>query len=149
MIYNSRVRNERKGINGGFGRNQKETITHAELGIHAEKAVRTDPKGLRGRCSYAEALMKGKEGSMAVLSLKAFEVGNEWLYRSAVGRLISFRAAEDLVEEMIAVGMKGIYVREFAGKFMLLTFQMKEEMIKSLLDFKDQFRYWFEDVQQW
>ncbi|KAL7230882.1 hypothetical protein ACSBR2_009213 [Camellia fascicularis] len=85
-------------------------VKHADFG--REKRLNR-PKAVIGKTS------DGK-GS---ITLKAEEIGNEWLYESVVVFLKDNYANVNLKKEFEAIGMKDILVRESGGRDVVLTFK--------------------------
>lgn len=99
--------------------------------------------------SFAD-VVAGKGCSVAKLSVKASEEGNQWLSRSAVAKLPSLRSVESLREAFIAEGIWNIQVRSMGGKLILLTCSSIEDMTLMLegggLCWLNN---WFDEVKKW
>ncbi|KAL7164262.1 hypothetical protein ACSBR2_040216 [Camellia fascicularis] len=79
-----------------------------------------------GRRSFAEVVQSGGSNEKMKVIVKAFEVGNGWLYDSVIVKLKSFFSFDEFKKEVGKRGMEEVRVREGGGRVALLTFKSQE-----------------------
>lgn len=72
-------------------------------------------KDARAVSSYADVVAGREQSRSEILTVCAYEEGNEWLNRSAVGRLPSMRSIDSLREAFISEGVFNIQLRDMGG----------------------------------
>ncbi|GFS42115.1 hypothetical protein Acr_00g0078180 [Actinidia rufa] len=146
------------GIHGIGKRNFK----HAESRSRAEKGMinHRDTKNVGGwnkdksgnKASFLE-ILQGKGASKDVsqtVKIKAREVGNGWLLRSAVAKISPNRSLMTIQEHLRSLGHLDIQVRHMGGDWVVLTFPTREDMLSMLGEGKREWlREWFMEVHKW
>ncbi|KAG5540896.1 hypothetical protein RHGRI_020962 [Rhododendron griersonianum] len=89
-------------------------------------------KDARAVSSYVDVVAGREQSRSEILTVCAYEEGNKWLNRSAVGRLPSMRSIDSLREAFISEGVFNIQFRDMGGFFVLLTFETVEDMTAML-----------------
>ncbi|KAL7214301.1 hypothetical protein ACSBR1_026670 [Camellia fascicularis] len=98
--------------------------------------------------SYAEAVIGKTWGGRDSITVKADEIGNGWLYESVVVRLKENYANTNLKNEIEAIGVEDVLVRESGGRDMVFTFKSMEEMILKLKPIKELIMDWCEVISE-
>ncbi|KAH7857027.1 hypothetical protein Vadar_008194 [Vaccinium darrowii] len=108
------------------------------------------------RPSFAE-VVKGKNVSSSIFTIKAKEyscvVGDDWLSRSVIAKLPSFRSIESIRQKFYLEGVFDVQIRSMGGNFVVLTFPTLDDMkvmvegpeVNWLGNFFDEFQQWSSD----
>ncbi|KAL7176991.1 hypothetical protein ACSBR2_030345 [Camellia fascicularis] len=78
--------------------------------------------------SYAEVVIGKCSVGKDIITLKAEEIGNGWLYKSVVVRLKDKYANVNLKKELEGIGMEDVMIIESGGRDVVLTFKSKKGM---------------------
>lgn len=112
--------------------------------------ISRDFRNLRAHKSFAAAVANGKPYSPARFSIHARLSGVDWLNRSAVGKLPSWRNVDLLRDAFIADGVTNIQLRGMGGNLILLAFASVEDMHAMLEEAGlCWLSNWFSEVKQW
>ncbi|KAL7188418.1 hypothetical protein ACSBR1_038297 [Camellia fascicularis] len=102
-----------------------------------------------GTRSYVEVTKNTSIMGEGILTIKAEEIGNGWLYDSVVVCLKSEYANINLKAEFQEKGMENILVRDGGGRDVLLTFKSKEKRKTLMGTIKEWVQNWCEEIVEW
>lgn len=108
------------------------------------------------KASFAD-VVKGKVVSSSVFTIKAKEysciVGDDWLSRSVIAKLPSFRSIESIKENFYLECVYDVQIRSLGGNFVVLTFPTLDDLkamvegpeVNWLGNFFDEYQQWSPD----
>ncbi|KAL7174982.1 hypothetical protein ACSBR2_028731 [Camellia fascicularis] len=102
-----------------------------------------------GRRSFAEVVQSGGSIEKMKLGVKAFEVGNGWLYDSVIVKLKSFLAFEEFKKEVGKRGMEEVRVREGGGRLAVLTFKSQQHKREARSKLEEWMLDWCDSISEW
>ncbi|THG13564.1 hypothetical protein TEA_007827 [Camellia sinensis var. sinensis] len=106
--------------------------------------------GYRGLKSFVEVVRARGAKPMAGKTIKVYEEGNGWLYKSAVVvRLKTLAFLDDFRKKMVRRGCGDIKVRFGCGRDIVLSFQFATVMKEQLLLIKKWLYDWCESILEW
>ncbi|KAL7187904.1 hypothetical protein ACSBR1_037864 [Camellia fascicularis] len=155
-----------KKANGLWVEDKQLVVKHADYGkVTLEDKIQYQPKpngppytgkGVSsvwkptvGFRSYAEVTKNTSVMGDGIVSIKAEEIGNGWLYDSVVVRLKFEYANLQIQKEIQERGMQNVVVREGGGRDVLLTFTSKECREASMGTVKEWLGDWCEEIVEW
>ncbi|KAG5562108.1 hypothetical protein RHGRI_004980 [Rhododendron griersonianum] len=94
-------------------------------------------------------LQKSKWVVAKNLSIRLKEIGNEWLHRSIVAKLIPMRSIALFQDQLKTLGYLNIEVRPMGGDFIVLTLSSVEVRDASLKNDELWFKDWYIEFQRW
>ncbi|KAL7181930.1 hypothetical protein ACSBR1_040775 [Camellia fascicularis] len=102
-----------------------------------------------GRRSFAEVVQSGGSNEKMKVIVKAFEVGNGWLYDSVIVKLKSFFSFDEFKKEVGKRGMEEVRVREGGGRVALLTFKSQEHKREARTKLQEWMLEWCDSITDW